>query len=226
MAGPSGRGAQARAVAEFDAAYDDMVRRQRAYNARQEAAEAKAAAAKKGKGYWETHPGLGESMVPVWGSAREAIADYHEGDIIGAVGNGALALTDLTGQGYVVKSLYKGGAKLAGSHTWDATRKWMSRKGNKPEGLHGHHWLIPQNGWGKAVPEALKNQPWNIKVLPGDTHKRMHTRDLKNGKPKFSATERYVHGTPTWWKVQNGVWAAGAANGAQEGLNPRARDDR
>jgi hypothetical protein len=26
------------------------------------------------------HPGFAESLIPVWGSGREAVADYQEGD--------------------------------------------------------------------------------------------------------------------------------------------------
>lgn len=203
-----------------------MIPKQRAINARQEAEEARKAEARRGKGYWESHPGLAESMVPVWGSAREAVADFHDGDMLGAAANGALAVTDLTGEGYVLKALGKGGVKIAGSHAWPAVREWMRETKRLPEGLQGHHWLIPQNQWGKYFPEVLKNQPWNIKGLPGDTHKRLRGRDRINGLPKFNAVERYVHGTPTWWKVQNGVWAGHGANGAQERFNPAAHDDR
>jgi hypothetical protein len=35
------------------------------------------------------HPGLWESLIPVWGSGREAIADYQDGDYAGAALNGS-----------------------------------------------------------------------------------------------------------------------------------------
>lgn len=210
---------------DLQSPYEGMTRKQRDYNARQEAALAHT---KAQRGIdWTKHPGTAESMVPVWGSAREAVADYHEGDMVGAVANGALALTDLSGEGYVLKSLAKGGLKVAGSHAWKDTRKWMGHEGRGllEKGQHGHHWLVPQNGWGKNWPEAIKNQPWNIKGMPSEeVHARM--RGARNGKPKFNAVERYVQGTPAWWKVQNGVWAAHAGGGAQEGMNPAALDDR
>lgn len=92
-------------------------------------------------------------------------------------------------------------------------------KGLLEQGQHGHHWLIPQNGWGKGIPEAIKNQPWNIKPMASaEVHARMRGA-TRSGLPEFNAIERYIHGTPTWWKVQNGVTAAHAANGVQEGLN-------
>lgn len=223
--GSYARGDQPRSVPdELKGPYDEMTKRQKAHNAKQEVA----LQAKSQTGIdWTAHPGTAESLVPVWGSAREAIADYHEGDIVGAVANGALAVTDLSGQGYVLKSLAKGGLKVGGSHTWKKTREWMGHKGKGllEEGQHGHHWLIPRNGWGKNVPDVIKNQPWNIKGMPNpQTHGRIH--GPRAGLPQFNAVERYKVGTPTWWKVQNGVWAGHAATGAQEGLNPAARNDR
>lgn len=105
--------------------------------------------------------------------------------------------------------------------------KWMGHegKGLLEERQHGHHWLIPRNGWGKNVPDVIKNQPWNIKAMPSEeVHARM--RGARNGKPQFNAIERYVQGTPTWWKVQNGVWAGHAVGGIEEGLNPAAPNDQ
>jgi hypothetical protein len=61
---------------------------------------------------------------------------------------------------------------------------------------HGHHWAIPQNGWGKNVPDRIKNQPWNIKPMPSaEVHGRL--TNSYEGKPQFNAVERYVYGTPT-----------------------------
>lgn len=224
--GSYARGEQPRSVPDPEGpAYAEMVRGQKAYNAQQEAALSKRSA--KQDDYWSSHPGIAESFIPVWGSAREAVADYREGDMVGAVANGALAVTDLTGEGYVLKSLGKGGLKVAGSHAWKDTRKWLGPEGKAllAKGQHGHHWLIPQNGWGKNVPDAVKNQPWNIKPMPSaETHARMHGK--RGDLPQFNAVERYVQGTPTWWKVQNGVWAGHASNGVQEGVNPAAHDDQ
>jgi hypothetical protein len=200
-----------------------MIAKQKAHNARQAASTATAISAAEDD-YWSSHPGLAESMVPVWGSAREAIADYREGDIVGAAVDGAMAVGDLTGEGYVLKSLGKGGLKVVGSHTWNATRKMMGKKGLLEAGEHGHHWAVPRNGWGKVAPDAIKNQPWNIKGRVPETHGRIHGPYA--GKPQFNVIERYIEGTPTWWKVQNGIWLGHGVQGAQEGLNPSARDDR
>lgn len=55
--------------------------------------------------------------------------------------------------------------KTIGSHSWDATRKWMTRNDIMPNrtGIQRHHWLFERNqGIGKNVPGYIKNQPWNI----------------------------------------------------------------
>ncbi|WP_315759581.1 RHS repeat-associated core domain-containing protein [Bradyrhizobium sp. SZCCHNRI2007] len=55
-----------------------------------------------------------------------------------------------------------------GSHTWDATRKWMNREGIQllGEGQVRHHWLLERNqGIGRMVPDWIKNQPWNTNPI-------------------------------------------------------------
>lgn len=234
--GSYARGDQPRSVPDpLDQSYAAMERRQRDYNARQQAE----LAARKSKtaDYWSSHPGTVESLVPVWGSAREAVADYRDGDRVGAAVNGVMAVTDLAGGTVLLKGVAKGGLKLAGSHTWKQTSKWMRppRKGVKPgarpasdyplqSGQHGHHWLIPQNEWGKNVPDVIKNQLWNIKAMPSEeVHTRM--RGASNGKPAFNAAQRFWYGTPAWWKGGVGTIPGHVASGIEEGVNPAARDD-
>ena len=167
-----------------------------------------------------SHPGAVESLIPIWGSGREALADLHDGDYLGAAGNGAMAISDLAlVKGLVVDGL-KGAAKISGSHAWHSKpwddvpggRAWMGEKGHLKPGQHGHHGIIPQNGWGKAVPDFVKNQPWNIKGLDAATHGRIHGRYTVDGVklPRFNPVERVWHGTPIWTKPA----AAGAVGGA------------
>jgi hypothetical protein len=92
----------------------------------------------------------------------------------------------------------------------------MARAGYFAPGEQGHHWLIPQNGWGKYVPDAIKNHPINIKPLPKDVHKRIHSADRVNGLPRYNPVERLVHGTPTWVKGDAAVSAAHVAAGARD----------
>ncbi len=189
------------------------------------------------------HPGFAESLIPVEGSGREALADLQEGHYLGALGNGLLAATDVipakalgtlgakvlvktgakavaevAGKG-LLKDVTRGGLEDAakglekkmmspgmkypfkdfGSQTWDASRKWLRRQGFTEAGEDGHHWFIPQNGWGKVVPDWIKNQPGNIMALPHEIHARLHGNYL--GQPQFNAIERYMRGTPLWWKA-------------------------
>ena len=198
--------------------YDEMLRQERLRRAQAEAAEAGPPGASVG------HPELLESLIPVWGSGREAVADFQEGDYAGAALNGALAASDLFLAGAIVKGVAKGGFYTVGKmaakkatkkatkttpYNWDAkVRPWMGAQGYLAKGQAGHHWAIPQNGWGKGVPERIKNQPWNIKPMPeGPAGAEMHGRmtGRYKGKPKFNALERYIYGTPAWSKTATGA---------------------
>lgn len=53
------------------------------------------------------HPGFAESLIPVWGSGREAVADFQEGDYAGAALNAGLAASDVFLAGAVGKALSK-----------------------------------------------------------------------------------------------------------------------
>jgi hypothetical protein len=151
-------------------------------------------------------------LIPVWGSGREAIADFQEGNYGGAALNGALAASDLFLAESAIKGLAKGGIYIARGAAKEAAnpyawkqyvRPWMGKQGFLAKGQHGHHWLIPQNGWGKGVPDWFKNQPFNIKGMPDAvTHWRLEHRvgDL----PRFNPAERSWYGTPTWAKVAAG----------------------
>lgn len=223
------RGDQPRSVPNPDAAaHARAAQTQRAYNQRQ---AAEVAARRSGARLptrsagpsWAPdvgHLGAAESLIPIWGSGREALADLHDGDYLGAVGNGAMAISDVALAKGIAVGVAKGAAKVGGSYAWRSrpqdevagVRKWMGEKGHLAPGQHGHHGIIPQNGWGKAVPDFIKNQPWNIKGLDPVTHGRIHGRYTVNGVklPRFNPAERVWHGTPTWTKPA----AAGAVGGA------------
>ena len=189
--------------------YDEMIRQERLKRERAEAAAARQPANSVG------HPGFAESLIPVWGSGREAVADFQEGDYAGAALNGALAASDLFLAGSIAKGVAKGGVYGVGNvskkapYAWKtAVRPWMIEHGYLKAGQHGHHWAIPQKGWGKNAPDWLKNQPWNIKAMPeGPAGAQMHGRitNTYKGKPQFNVVERYVHGTPSWSKVAGGA---------------------
>jgi hypothetical protein len=54
------------------------------------------------------------------------------------------------------------------------------------------------------VPDAIKNQPWNIKPMPSAEVRGRITGPYK-GKPQFNVAERYWYGTPAWSKVTTGA---------------------
>jgi hypothetical protein len=136
------------------------------------------------------------------------VHDYQCGHWVWGTINAGLAVSDV----FLAKSLLtaagkvgaEGFAKAAGSHTWDATRKWMSREGWRDYPRQAfHHWAIPQNGWGQAVPDIIKNQPWNIMKMTAEEHTALH---------EMEGAARIWNGTPTWAKVAAGDAAGKAAN--------------
>jgi hypothetical protein len=154
------------------------------------------------------HPGFVESLIPVWGSGREAVADYQEGDYAGATLNGVLAASDLFLAGDIGKAVAKGGlyaikgpiGEKAADRVWEKVRERMGEEGMLKKFQHGHHFFIPKNGWGKKIWNTVKNHPLNIKPMPDvETHMRIHFK--WKGKPRFNAIQRYWYGTPTWSKV-------------------------
>ncbi len=152
-------------------------------------------------------PGLMESFIPVEGSGREAVNDLQTGDYFGAGLNGVLAATDLIPAKEVAGALGKGAFKLGGSHTWNATRKWMGNADYLAPFQHGHHWGIPNKEWGKVVPDWIKNQPWNIKPMPSaEVHGLIHGPYKKQ--PRFNLAQQLWHGTPRWAKAA-GLLAVG-----------------
>jgi hypothetical protein len=204
-------------------AYDEMLRQERLKRDRAERASAEHPQNSVG------HPGFAESLIPVWGSGREAVADFQEGDYVGAALNGGLAASDLFLAGAAGKALLKTGMKVATkaggkrvlSMTWNATRKRMQKEGYIPPGEQGHHWLIPRNGWGKSIPDKIKNAHWNVMPRPADVHKRIHTRDLIRGEPRFNLAERYLYGTPRTAKVLS----ADALGHPATGVKARLEED-
>ncbi|WP_141653167.1 hypothetical protein [Phenylobacterium immobile] len=138
--------------------------------------------------------------------------------LYGAVGNALLAGADLAPIGLAGKALKA--AKFsreaveasrrmnkARAYEWKKVRERLGKAEYLERGQHGHHWAIPQNQWGKGVPDRIKNHPLNIKPMPDpETHWRIDHRvgDL----PRFKPAMRYWHGTPAWGKAAH-VDAAG-----------------
>jgi hypothetical protein len=139
-----------------------------------------------------------ESLVPVWGSGKESIADFQEGDILGGVGNAAMALSDV----FLAKALAEAAAKgafKAAPAVWRTARRAYLKDGFAVPKEPLHHWAIPQGGWAKDVPGWLKNQKWNLLPMETAEHNRLHGNIPGGRKPPLP--ERLVIGTPTGAKA-------------------------
>lgn len=180
------------------------------------------------------HPSTLETFIPVWGSGREAVADFQDGDYLGAAGNAALAASDLMLAGGAVKGAYKvykhadkmADAARQASYKWDATRKRMLNNNYVKPNEPGHHAIIPQGGWGKdlgglvknpKVGDFIRNQEYNITPLTNAQHKKVHKKWAKGGYDPLTKT---FIGSPPWARGA----MAGAAGDAAAVL--KARQDK
>lgn len=91
--------------------YEQMIARQRAHNAALEDEQNRKV----------DHPGTLESMIPIWGSGKEALADLEDKNYAGAAINAGLAVSDVVIAKAVLSGLAKGGLKVAGPHVWRTT---------------------------------------------------------------------------------------------------------
>jgi hypothetical protein len=153
-------------------------------------------------------------LAPVWGSGREALADLSDDNYLGAILNGALAVSDAIPAKAVGGVVLKGGIKVSGPFVWrtkpweaaKGVRQWMSDINFAKPGQPVHHWAIPQGGWGKNVPDWFKNQLWNAKpTTDAVEHGRIHGSYKVDGLklPQFDAVRRFWYGTPDWFKALN-----------------------
>lgn len=167
-----------------------------------------------------TDVGFWESMIPIWGSGKQAYEDFKCGRWGWGLFNTAMAISDV----FLVKSLVtgiaKGAFKTAGSHSWKATRQWLNQTGRvEYKGQHFHHWLFERNqGIGQHVPDVIKNQPWNLMGLPGTdnaTSNAFHQWLHHHANP----AQRLWYGTPAWAKAVGASSGGRAANAARGNEN-------
>jgi hypothetical protein len=156
------------------------------------------------------HPGPLESLWPIWGSGREAIADFEDHNYLGGAFNTGLAASDVVIAKAALGGLAKGGLKMGGKYVWrnapweeESMRQWMGKQGFLKPGQPGHHWWLEQKS---SAPDWLKNQPLFIKgTKDAVEHGRIHGPYTVNGVklPQFNAAQRFMAGTPDWWKALN-----------------------
>ncbi len=155
-------------------------------------------------------PGLGEGMIPVWGSGRAAINDFQEGRSGWGVVNTGMAVSDVFLVKAVVTGIAKGGLKIGGSYAWGAARKYYGKTGFAESGQALHHWLIPQGTWGKEVPNWLKNQMPNLMPM---TSRGFHNAVHGWGPNAYNGLQRLWYGTPQWFKALGYSIGSRFANG-------------
>jgi hypothetical protein len=155
----------------------------------------------------------GSGLIPIYGSGRNAINDFQNGQYVKGAFNGALAISDL----FLVKSIVQGGvqggfkALTLGNAPWskrpwqtiDAYRDTYIESGFMSSTDRGHHWLIQQNGSvGKYVPESIKNQMFNIKVFPNQQLHMVYGHGQNYlGMQGANFLQRAWYGTPAWPKL-------------------------
>lgn len=226
--GSFARGGQPRSVPDPSGdAYDEMLRRHGAIAKERRASMAARPPAHPPQPTHGPVTGLDHvvaSAAHVLDGPRRARRELEQGHMARALVDGATSALDLAVLGNGVRGILRGELKLKGPFAWRTkpwetgrgAREWMGDKGIVQRGQHAHHALIPNNGWGKFIPDAIKNQPANIKPMENSlTHTRIHSASRKAGLPRFNPLERYWHGTPTWWKVANGSGVAHAAQAVE-----------
>jgi hypothetical protein len=156
-------------------------------------------------------------LVDALGAPRRARERWVAGDQGGAMLQGLIDAPGLYFDGALIKGLLKkGGFKFSAPFEWSkppweqaGASKWLKESGFVNPFEHGHHWAIPQNGWGKIIPDFIKNQPWNIKGMDVVPHRRTHGRAKVEGQwlPEFNALEKLWFSTPAYFKALIGKGA-------------------
>ncbi len=149
-----------------------------------------------------------ESLIPVWGSGKQAYEDFKCGRLGWGLVNTAMAISDIFLVKSIATGLAKGAFKVAGSHTWSATSKWLTNTGWREfPGQNMHHWLLHQNeGLGKYVADWIKNQPWNLMSMTPAQHMWLHN--------EADLLDQLWHGTPQWAKAATASGLGRVANTA------------
>lgn len=151
-------------------------------------------------------------FVPIVGSTRDAMNSARKGNYGWAVFHTAMAISDVFLLKSIVKGVVQGGGKLLIKNykTWNSARKLLGNSESTissfgeqsfaKSGQEIHHWLIPQNSWGKYVPPQIKNQMFNL--MP--TRDRLwHNAIEGKGAQAMNMSRRLWYGSPSWFK--NGV---------------------
>lgn len=149
--------------------------------------------------------GVGESMIPIWGSGKQAYYNFSDGDYIGGAGYTILAISDVFLVKSIVTGSLKGGITAMGKNykNWGGGGGWRSfygKTGFAESGQQLHHWAWRRGGQksGSTFGWKLKNQMWNL--MPMQSQAR-HTAVHGWGKNAYGPFGKFWYGTPTWFKA-------------------------
>jgi hypothetical protein len=149
----------------------------------------------EGVGFWE-------SLIPVWGSAKEAEYNFDKGHYVVGIIYALLAITDVFLVKSIVTGIAKGAFKVGGSHSWRASRRWALKHDWTGKGEPLHHWLIQQSVAKKYGIEAFTNQPWNwVRFESQSSHMRFGHGFKFGEEAAGSLGQRFWYGTPHWFKI-------------------------
>jgi hypothetical protein len=121
------------------------------------------------------------------------------------------------GQGDKLCELYLRDGKLTssrppsakGHYAWPNVRERLGTSGWAKPKQDIHHWCIPQNTWGKWVPDWIKNRKWNLKPMPShDVHMLVHGHRVQ-GLGRYGMARRIWHGSPWWFRIAGPASAVG-----------------
>ena len=149
-----------------------------------------------------------EELIPVYGPIRGMDEAFYNGHYVQGAFNLGIAISDITLLRSVVSTLGKGCWKT-GSHTWRATRRWYGKQYSIPPGTHVHHQFIRQNSAiGKHIPDWIKNQPWNLNPIYGQT--------IRGEMKTSSQVHSFIHGnSPRLTLTRYELWYLQYSTGAK-----------
>lgn len=143
-------------------------------------------------------PGFLESLIPVWGSGRQAVHDFQCGNWGWGLVNTGLAITDV----FLVKSLIT-----------DIGKVGVKAGGEAVEKLEWSHWIPDRYDW---VPQAVRDSNFNGRYVTPFEHSQMDPYRLLKGQKKWGDQllpwpERQWNRAPDW--AQDAAKLGGATGG-------------
>jgi RHS repeat-associated protein len=144
---------------------------------------------------------LFSDWVPVLGAMESSVQASERGDGLAAVGNFALAVSDMFLLRSVVKGIGQGGLSLLGKNYkwWGSTRSYLGKTGFAESLEQVHHVFWRRNGAksGEGFAWWAKNQMWNLMPMSGTLHTSVHGW----GRNAFGPIGQFWFGTPSWFKA-------------------------